>query len=134
MLFSQVAVSYFPFQSILSISTQTEKLFFIDYKIETNNFFSNLNMELSPKINLKRTEEINYYAGAGLSFNPANWKADLPVVNGYFMDFGIRVKPFKKIRNLQGVFEISPYVNKTFKSGNLRTRIGIAWNFNTTSK
>jgi hypothetical protein len=128
-LFSQVAISYFPFQSILSISTNTEKLLFIDYKIETNNFFSNLNMEFSPKINLKRTEWINYYIGMGLSFNPSNLKADLTITNGYFIDFGIRAKPFVKIRNLQIVFEISPYINKEFKSGNLRTRIGLAWNF-----
>jgi hypothetical protein len=86
-------------------------------------------MEFSPKINLKRTEVINYYFGTGLSFNPANLNADLPITNGYFMDFGIRAKPFIKIRNLQVVFEISPYINKEFKSGNLRTRIGIAWNF-----
>lgn len=128
-LFSQVAISYFPFQSLLSISTNTEKLLFIDYKIETNNFISNLNMEFSPKFNLKRTEGINYYIGTGLSFNPANLNADLPITNGYFIDFGIRAKPFIKIRNLQVVFEISPYINKEFKSGNLRTRIGIAWNF-----
>jgi len=128
-LFSQVAISYFPFQSILSISTNTEKILFVDYKIETNNFISNLNMEFSPKFNLKRTEWINYYIGAGLSFNPANLYADLPITNGYFIDFGLRAKPFIKIRNFQVVFEISPYINKEFKSGNIRTRIGLAWNF-----
>jgi len=128
-LFSQVAISYFPFQSILTISTNTEKILFIDYKIETNNFISNLNMEFSPKFNLTRKVAINYYIGAGLSFNPANLNADLPITNGYFMDFGLRAKPFIKIRNLQIVFEISPYINKEFKSGNLRTRIGLSWNF-----
>jgi len=128
-LFSQVAISYFPFQSILTISTNTDKIFFIDYKIETNNFISNLNMEFSPKFNLKRTEATNYYIGTGLSFNPANANADLPITNGYFMDFGIRAKPFIKIKHIQVVFEISPYINKEFKSGNIRTRIGLAWNF-----
>ena len=86
-------------------------------------------MELSPKYNFKRTEWINYYLGAGVSFNPANLYADLPITNGYFIDFGIRAKPFIKIRSLQIVFEISPYANKEFASGNIRTRIGIAWNF-----
>ncbi len=129
MLFSQVAISYLPFQSILSISTNTEKLLFVDYKIETNNYISNLNMEFSPKFNFKRTEWINYYVGAGVSFNPANLYADLPITNGYFIDFGIRAKPLIKIRSLQIVFEISPYVNKEIASGNIRTRIGLAWNF-----
>lgn len=130
LLHGQVAISYFPFQSILSISTNTEKLLFIDYKTETNTFASNLNMEFCPKINFKRTNTANYYVGIGISFNPVNQRAQLPLTNGYFTDFGIRIKPSNKIRNLQIVFEISPYINREFKSGNLRTRLGVAWNFN----
>ncbi len=128
-LFAQVAINYFPFQSILSVSTNTDKRLFADFKMETNNFISNLNMEFSPKFNVKRLEKANYYAGIGISINPVNSFANLPITNGYFIDFGMRAKPFEKLNNLQIVFELSPYVNREINGGNLRTRIGIAWNF-----
>ncbi len=128
-IFAQIAISYFPFQSILSVSTNTDKRFFGDFKIETNNFISNFNMEISPKVNLIRLENINYYTGIGISINPVNSYANLPITNGYFFDFGMRANPFKKLNNLQVVFEISPYINKEINGGNLRTRLGLAWNF-----
>lgn len=128
-LFAQLAISYFPFQSILSVSTNTDKRLFGEFKLETNNFISNLNMEISPKVNIKRFENINYYMGLGISINPVNLNANLPITNGYFLDFGMRASPFEKLNNLQVVFEISPYINKELKGGNLRTRIGLAWNF-----
>lgn len=128
-LLAQVAISYYPFQSILSVSTNPDKKLFADSKIETNNFVSNFNMEFSPKINIKRLEKVNYYFGIGISINPVNSFANLPITNGYFIDFGVRAKPFEKHNNLQIVFEISPYVNREINGGNLRTRIGIAWNF-----
>lgn len=126
---SQVAVSYFPFQSILSLSSNTEKRVWADYKLETNSFSSNLNMEFSPKINLKRTEWVNYYLGAGISINPANNEAGSSLLNGSFIDIGARIKPWAKARNFQIVFEISPYANRLFSNGNIRTRLGAAWNF-----
>lgn len=129
-LYSQVAVSYYPFQSILSVSSNTEKLFWVDYKVETNTFILNLNMELSPKFNLKRRERVNYYVGPGISFNLTNATADLPLINGYFIDIGVRIKPINKYKNIQLVFEISPYINNEFSGGNLRTRLGISYNFN----
>ena len=86
-------------------------------------------MEFSPKFNLRRLEKANYYTGIGISMNPVNSFAKLPITNGYFIDFGVRAKPFEKLNNLQIVFEISPYVNREMNGGNLRTRIGIAYQF-----
>jgi len=126
---SQVAFSYFPFQSILSVSSNTEKLIWADFKLETNTFITNMNMELSPKFNVKRTESVNYYLGAGVNFNPAYIVSDLAVMSGYFADIGVRVKPLKGVKNLQVVFELSPYINAKLGGGNLRTRLGIAYNF-----
>jgi hypothetical protein len=127
---SQVAISYYPFQtSQLAVSTNTEKRFWADYRLETNTFFSNLNMELSPMWNFKRTTLVNYYLGPGILFNPVLAAADLPVISGYFLDLGARFKPFEKYRNLQLIFEISPYTNREFFGGNLRTRLGVAYNF-----
>lgn len=131
-IIAQVVVSYFPFQSILAVSTHTDKRLFADLKMETNNFISNLNMEFSPKFNLISLEKANYYTGIGISINPLNSFAQLPIANGYFIDFGIRAKPLEKLHNIQIVFEISPYVNREMNGGNLRTRLGIAFQFNET--
>lgn len=125
---AQIAISYFPFVSTLSVATNTEKWIWGDYKIATNTFVSNLNMELSPKVNLRRGPIANYYLGPGISFNPANSFSDLPLINGYFLDMGARIKPLKH-KHFQVVFEISPYVNRAFTGGNLRTLLGVAYNF-----
>lgn len=129
-LHSQIAISYYPIQSILSLSSNTERLVWADYKVETNTFILNLNMEVSPKINVKRTTLANYYVGPGFGFNATNAVQDLPLINGYFIDIGTRIKPISKCRNVQIVFEISPYINYELGGGNLRTRLGIAYNFN----
>lgn len=126
---AQVAVTYIPFQSLLGVSTNTEKRLWLDYKLETNTFFQNLNMELSTKVNIRQSEISNIYLGPGIAFNPINKVSELSVINGYLIDVGIRIKPLVKVKNAQLVFEISPYVNKAFTSGYLRTRVGIAWNF-----
>jgi hypothetical protein len=131
---SQVTIGYFPFQSFLSVSTNTDRTLFADFKMESNNFISNFNMEFSPKFNFKTLEKVNYYTGLGISINPANSFADLPITNGYFIDFGLRAKPFEKLNNLQVVFEISPYVNREINGGNLRTRLGMAWKFRSKSE
>lgn len=126
---SQIAITYVPFQSVLGISTNTDKLLWLDYKLETNTFVSNLNMEISPKINFKRTEFVNYYFGAGISFNPVYLSSELSVRNGYFIDFGARTKPFPNYKSIQILFELSPYINYQFGSGNIRTRLGVCYNF-----
>lgn len=131
---SQLAISYSPFQSLLGISTNTDKLLWLDYKIETNTFASNLNMEFSPKINFIRKTQVNYYVGAGISFNPINSGSDLTVTNGYFFDFGTRIKPFLNYKSIQILFELSPYINNQFSGGNIRTRLGVSYNFINNSK
>ncbi len=125
----QIAFTYHPIQSIFSISSNTEKLIFCEYKIETNTFASNMNMELSTKINVKKTDWVNYYVGPGISFNPAYSFVNLSIFNGYLLDVGARIKPIQKYKNIQLVFELSPYINREFNGGNLRTRLGVAYNF-----
>ncbi|MCX6272183.1 MAG: hypothetical protein NTU44_13380 [Bacteroidetes bacterium] len=127
-LMGQVAISYYPFQSVLAISTNTEKVLWIDYRIETNTFFTNLNMEISPMWNISRTELVNYYLGPGISFNPAYMEDQNSIINGYFADLGIRIKPLKTDRRWQLVLELSPYLNREGNGGNLRSKTGISYN------
>lgn len=126
---AQISIGYLPFQSLLSITSNTEKLAWVDFKMETNTFASNLNMEISPKINFISNEYVNYYVGAGLAFNPSNAYSDVSITNGYFLDFGARIKPLNNHRNFQVIFELSPYINNDFTGGNFRARLGLAWNF-----
>ncbi|MCU0360946.1 MAG: hypothetical protein MUF75_09550 [Bacteroidia bacterium] len=60
--------------------------------------------------------------------------SDLPITNGYFIDFGLRAIPIKTLSNFQVAFEISPYINKDFDGGTIRTRLGFALNFKNKSK
>ena len=128
-VFGQVAVSYYPFQSVLSVSTDTEKMCWADLRAETNTFFSNINLECNAMVNIKRTDWVNYYVGAGINMNPFYGKEDLPFVNGYTLNTGVRVKPIQKHKNLQVILELSPYANRYFDGGLLRTMLGIAYNF-----
>ena len=86
-----------PIQSILSVSTHTDKRLFADFKIETNNFISNLNMEFSPKFNLRRLEKANYYTGIGISMNPVNSLLIIPIL--LFSFYYAQTKPDNMVRN-----------------------------------
>ena len=126
---AQVAISYYPFQSILSLSSNTENTLWGDFRIETNTFFGNINMEPHLMINLKRSSWVNYYSGFGVNINPLNSASNISVLNGYTIDFGVRIKPIQIHSNFQVLFEISPYLNKQFDGGILRTYLGLAYNF-----
>ena len=125
----QVAVSYFPFQDVLSLSSNPDRLLWADLGAETNTFFSNVNFEASCMLNLRRNTSASYYCGAGISVNPFFNLKGLQPVNGYALKIGTRIKPFKDHRGVQLVFEISPYVNSYLDGGLLRTMLGIAYNF-----
>ncbi|PJB57397.1 MAG: hypothetical protein CO098_11715 [Bacteroidetes bacterium CG_4_9_14_3_um_filter_41_19] len=127
-IYSQIALSYYPFQSVLSVSSNTDKLLWPDLRIETNTFFSNINLEFNAMVNLKRTDWVNYYSGLGININPFYGLEDLPFTNGYVLCAGVRVKPVQKHKNLQVVFELSPYFNKYFDGGMVRTLLGISYN------
>lgn len=79
--------------------------------------------------NIKRTDWVNYYLGAGINFNPFYSLEDLPFANGYAFNAGARIKPIQKHKNIQVVFELSPYFNTNFDGGLLRTYLGLAYNF-----
>ncbi|MCA0428473.1 MAG: hypothetical protein LCH37_13655 [Bacteroidetes bacterium] len=126
---AQVALSYFPFQSVIGISSPTHKPIFVDVKVETNTFFTNTNIELSPKFVIKRNTRSFFYSGPGLSINPAAAFADLPVTNGYFLDLGFRLKPIKNQEQFQVVFEFSPFISAELNSGSPRSKLGLGWEF-----
>jgi len=130
-LYAQVAVSYYPFNSFLGVSTNPNKTIWGDLRLETNTFISNTNMELSPKINVKNTDIVKAYIGPGVNFNIIYGLFNNgQYLNGYFLTGGVLVTPFRKVRNLGFIFELSPYVNYTLNGGYFRTNLGLSWHFN----
>lgn len=126
---AQVAVTYFPFQSVLGVASDTERRLWAGVNAETNTFLANVNLELQGMTNLKRGEGVNYYAGLGVNTNPLAAVNELPLVNGYTFTVGARIKPLATHRNVQVVFELAPYANAHFDGGTIRTLLGLAYNF-----
>ena len=124
---AQVSIGYYPLQSELSLSTNSERLIWGDLRIATNTFYGNITTEPVLIANIKRKEMVNFYSGLGMNFNFFNAASNISIINGYSMHIGTRIKPLKKMNNLQLIFEISPYMNQKFDGGLLRTRLGVAY-------
>ncbi len=130
MMYGQAAISYYPITSYIGVSTNPENRIWADFRLETNTSFGNSNMEISPKLNLKRTDVFKSYVGVGVNFNVFyGLYNNGQCVNGYFMSGGVLVSPLKKARNLSFIFEISPYANYALNDGIIRTNLGISWQF-----
>lgn len=98
----QLTLSYFPWQNMLGLTKGLPKQFAVDYKLETNSFFNNMNMELSLRryhsvimkidhaeyLELLNKSTFNY--GLGIAFNPTNFQKNIKTINGYYLDLGIR--------------------------------------------
>lgn len=127
------ALTYYPFNSILSIASNPNKPVWVDFRFQMNSYFSSLSTEISPMINLTKGEKAKLYIGAGIKANFLNYlNTDAQKRNpleGYFLDLGVRVSPFEKVPQFQGVFELSPYANKQFDLGIFRANLGIAYVF-----
>ncbi|MCT4624816.1 MAG: hypothetical protein N4A46_14440 [Schleiferiaceae bacterium] len=126
---AQIAVAYYPFNNVFSISSNTQNVIWGDLRLETNTFFGNVTIEPHLMWNYKRTDWVNYYAGLGVSISPFQTDQDIDLLNGYSIDFGVRVKPIEKHRNFQVLFELSPFINKDFDGGLFRALLGVGYNF-----
>jgi hypothetical protein len=123
------SVVYYPFNSILGLSTNPSKSLWLDVKFQTNSYFSSLSTDISPEINLKKTTKSITYIGAGVKMNYLNAIENNNILEGYFMNFGVRLMPFEKYKKVQLAFEVSPYAGRKFDIGVFRTHFGIGYNF-----
>ncbi|RZK61591.1 MAG: hypothetical protein EOO59_04685 [Hymenobacter sp.] len=126
---AQVAVTYFPFQSVLAISSDTERRGWGSLNVDTNTFISNTTLEVQGLVALRQGRLVNYYTGLGLNVSPFYVLNGLTLVNGYTLTLGARIKPLPARPQAQLVFELAPYVSTYGDSGTLRTRLGLAYNF-----
>jgi hypothetical protein len=123
------SIGYLPVtRHMLQATTNPEKMLFGDIRLQTNSFISNSNIEIAPFINLRRKGLANIYLGLGISMNPFNSYSASSPVNGYFTTVGARIKPLNN-KQFAVLFEISPYVNQAFRSGMIRTNLGLSYCF-----
>jgi hypothetical protein len=123
------SVVYYPFNSILGLSTNPSNAVWLDVKFQTNSYFSSLSTDISPEINLKKTPKSITYLGGGVKMNYLNAIENNNILEGYFMNLGVRLMPFEKYKKVQIAFEISPYAGRKFDIGVFRTNFGIGYNF-----
>ena len=126
--FGQASVAYYPFNSVVSVSTNADRAFWVDARFQTNTAFESLSTTLCPLINVVRREQVNKNKGEVDLYNNIKRLYSRDVLERYSLHFGVRAKvPF--IPNLRAAFEISPYSRKDFKYGIMQTYLGLAYQF-----
>lgn len=129
--FGQASVGYYPFSAnnFITVSTNADKPFWLDARVQTNTVFGSLSTTICPMVNVSRKAQINYYTGLGIRFNALNGIDNRDVLEGYSLHIGVRIKPLLFIPNLRVAFEIAPYSRKDFKTGNLQSSLGLVYQF-----
>ena len=137
-LVAQPSVGYYPWSSLLTISTNPKKVLWLDTRMQTNSLFSSLSIDILPMVTLKRGEVVQWYIGGGVRLNPlrriADSGADLISLDGYSVNFGARIAPLPQNRNIQLALELNPYVKDKFDSGVLKSHFGLIYVFNKKKK
>jgi hypothetical protein len=130
---AQASVGYYPWSSLLSVSTNPRNVIWFDARFQTNSLFSSLSIDLLPMINLKRGEVVQWYLGGGVRINPlyriADANADLITIDGYSVNIGARIAPLRQNRNIQLALELNPFVKDKFESGVLKSHFGLVYVF-----
>lgn len=126
--FSQ-GFAYYPFSSVFSFSSNPTRTVWVDSRFQTNSYFSSLSTELAVMANLNDNPKGRFYLGVSSRFNFLELVNDYraEVLEGYGLHGGIRSEPFAKLPRLQLAFEVSPYVQKDFQIGLMRSYLGIAY-------
>lgn len=135
---AQPSIGYYPWSSLLSVSTNPKRAVWLDSRFQTNSLFSSLSVDILPMFNLKRGEVVQWYIGGGVRLNPlyriADSDADLITIDGYSVNVGVRIAPLPQNRQIQLALELNPYVKDGFDSGVLKSHFGVVYVFNKKKK
>ena len=125
------SVGYYPWNGLLSVSTNPYRPVWMDFRLQTNTLFGSLSTEILPMVNLKRKENFQLYMGGGIRFNFIGVLANQTnnLVEGYSLNIGTRIAPFKAVPNARIAFELAPYVVRKFDSGILKSNFGVIYTF-----
>ncbi len=121
--------TFYPFQSLLEVSSNPRNSVWMQFRIQGNSVFSSMNTEIAPMITLKKNPKAVFYFGPGVQFNLLNSLNEKDILNGYYLNIGTRAYPFEKYKNIGIAFEISPYANKDFDIGTWRYLFGVSYSF-----
>ena len=127
--FGQASVAYYPWRDLVTVSSNADRAFWVDARVQTNTLFGSLSTTICPMVNVARRSQVNYYTGLGIRFNALNIIDNRDVLEGYSLHVGVRIKPLTFIPNLRVAFELAPYSRKDFKTGNLQSFLGLAYQF-----
>lgn len=137
-LLAQSSVGYYPWSSLLTVSTNPKKTIWLDTRFQTNSLFSSLSVDILPMYTIKRTEVVQWYAGGGLRLNPlyriSDSNAALITIDGYSVNVGVRISPIPQNRQIQLALELNPYVKDKFDSGVLKSHFGVIYAFSKKKK
>ena len=125
----QASVAYYPFSSLVTVSSNADRTAWFDARVQTNTLFGSLSTTLCPMVNVVRKAQVNYYTGLGVRFNALNGIDNRDILEGYSLHVGVRIKPLTFMPNLRIAFELAPYSRKDFKTGNLQSFLGFAYQF-----
>lgn len=124
----QASVAYYPFNNIVAVSTNPNRVAWLDARLQTNTVFGSLSTTLCPMVNVVRRTQVNYYTGLGVRFNFLNGLDNRSALEGYSLHVGVRAQvPF--VPPLRVAFELAPYSRKDFKTGNLQSFLGLVYQF-----
>jgi hypothetical protein len=131
--FGQASVAYYPFNSVVSVSTNADRAAWLDARIQTNTVFGSLSTTLCPMVNVVRRQNVNYYTGVGIRFNALNALDNRDILEGYSLHGGVRAQiPF--FPALRVAFELAPYARKDFKVGIMQSYLGLVYQFSKKNK
>lgn len=125
------SIGYYPWNGLVWVSTHPTKSVWCDFRLQTNTLFGSLSTEILPMVNVKRAAYFQVYVGGGVRFNFIGVLANQTknVVEGYSLNIGTRIAPFKAVSNVSVAFELAPYVVRKFDSGILKSNFGIVYTF-----
>lgn len=127
--FGQASVAYYPFNNLVTVSSNPNRTLWVDARLQTNTVFGSLSTTICPMINVVKKTQVNYYTGLGVRFNALNGIDDRDILEGYSVHVGVRVMPLLMMPNLRVAFELAPYSRKDFKTGNLQSFLGLVYQF-----
>ncbi len=123
-------VTYYPWDNILSVSSNPQRLVWGEARFQMNSLFAALDTELAPMVNFRRSPQSQFYAGGGVAFGFVSHFVDNSrLVKGYFLSVGTRIHPLVQVPEVGVAFELSPYTAEDFKSGRFRAWLGVTWQF-----
>jgi hypothetical protein len=127
--FAQVSVAYYPWNSLLSVSSNPNRPIWIDGRLQTGTPLGAFNTAVIPMVNFVRKPTYIVYAGAGVNLNPFTNINGERFVKGYSAHIGTRFVPVSFVPKFRIALEISPYTQSNFKFGNLYSYLGLVYQF-----